>query len=345
MKIGVMLAYKPWFSPQEQLDLARRSDRLGLDSVWMAESYGQDVSVMLGLLAGQTERIRLGSAIMQVPARQPTTAAMAASTLDQISGGRFMLGLGLSGPQVSEGWYGVPFGSPLGRTREYVEIIRMALAREPVQYQGKHWSIPLLEGGTGHGKPIRMMGGPVQERLPIYLGVGGPKTIEQAGEIADGWLPFLFNPEDAADQMAHFQKGIDTSGRKRADLQIAPVVPCAIADDVDTARDLVRPIIALYLGGMGAKEKNFYVETAERYGHGAAARACQDKFLAGDIRGAQAALTPEVLDTFAIAATPAGLDKKLRMYEDSGVDELLVTPFGDRPAQLETLADAFGKRS
>ncbi len=339
-----MLAYKPWFTPQEQVDLARRSDALGLDSVWMAESYGQDAGVMLGLIAGQTERIRLGSAIMQIPARQPTTTAMAASTLDQISNGRFMLGLGLSGPQVSEGWYGVPFGSPLGRTREYVEIIRMALERQPVEYHGKHWSIPMVEGGTGLGKPIRMVGGPVQARLPIYLGVGGPKTIEQAGEIADGWLPFLFNPEDATEQMVSFEKGIAASGRQRADLQIAPVVPCAIADDADAARDQVRPIIALYLGGMGAKEKNFYVETAERYGHGAAAHACQDLFLAGDIRGAQAVLTPEVLDTFAIAATPRTLEAKLRMYEDSGIDELLVTPFGDRPGQLGMLADAFGKR-
>lgn len=341
MKIGVMLAYQPWFTAAEQVGLARFADSVGLHSVWIAESYGQDVTAMLGLIAGQTEHVRLGSAIMQIPARVPTAAAMAASTLDQVSNGRFQLGLGLSGPQVSEGWYGVPFSAPLGRTREYVEIVRMALARRPVEYDGKHWSLPTRDG-LGLGKPIKMVGGPIQEQVPIYLGVGGPKTVEQAGEIADGWLPFLFNPHDADEQLSALRRGIEKSGRRQSDVKVAPVVPCAICSDLDQARDQLRPMIAMYLGGMGAKGKNFYVQTAERYGHGKTAHECQDKFLAGDIRGAQAVLTPAVIDTFGIAATPRTLDKRIGEFVDGGVDELLVTPFGDRIDQLRTLAEVFG---
>ncbi|MGE0776709.1 LLM class flavin-dependent oxidoreductase [Mycolicibacterium sp.] len=342
MKIGMMLAYYPWFTPAEQLELSELGDRLGMETVWIAEGYGQDATAILGLLAGRTERITLGAAIMSIPARQPTATGTAAATLDQISQGRFILGLGLSGPQVSEGWYGVPFTAPLERTAEYIEIVRKSLSRKPVEHNGKHWSIPLLHGGIGQGKPIKMMGGAVQDRIPIYLGVTGPRTVEQAGQIADGWLPTFFNPEDTDGPAASLYKGIEKAGRSRDDVKITPVIPCAVHDDVAVARDQVRPMLAMYLGGMGSREKNFYVDLAERYGHGVTARACRDLFLGGDIRAAQACLTDDIIDCLTIATTPRALDGRLQAFEHAGVHELAVVPFGDRPALLKTLAAAFG---
>src|SRR4051812_34987405 len=182
MRIGLFLAYWPWFSFEEQVKLSRLGDEVGLDSVWISEAWGHDAVSVLGYLAARTERIALGSGLMQIPARQPAATAMAAASLDVLSGGRFRLGLGVSGPQVSEGWYGTPFARPLRRTREYVEIIRMALAREPLRYEGAEWTLPLA-GGTGLGKPLKLLARPVQERLPIYLGAIGPKAVEQVGEI------------------------------------------------------------------------------------------------------------------------------------------------------------------
>src|SRR5215207_6944608 len=197
MRIGMFLAYWPWFSFEEQVKLSRLGDEVRLDSVWISEAWGHDAVSVLGYLAAKTERIALGSALMQIPARQPTATAMAAVGLDIVSGGRFRLGLGLSGPQVSEGWYGVPFDSPIGRTREYVEIVRAALKREPVVHDGKHWTLPLpADQGLGLGKPLRLLATPVQQRIPIYLGAIGPQAVRQTGEIADGWLPFLLDPEE-----------------------------------------------------------------------------------------------------------------------------------------------------
>src|SRR3954454_8668676 len=193
MRAGLFLAYWPWFAPEEQVALAVLGDELGLDSVWISEAWGQDAVSVLGLLAGRTERIGLGSSLMQIPARQPTAAAMAAASLDVLSGGRFRLGLGVSGPQVSEGWYGVPFERPLRRTREYVEIVRMALARQTVSYEGREWTLPLPDG---LGRPLKLLARPVQQHLPIYLGAVGPKAVEQTGRIADGWLPFMLDPAD-----------------------------------------------------------------------------------------------------------------------------------------------------
>lgn len=338
MHLALSVAYAPWFSLDEQVSLARQADRLGFHSVWVAETWGQDAVAMLGLLAGVTERIGLAAGILQIPARQPTTTASAAATIDRASGGRMILGLGLSGPQVSEGWYGVPFVSPLGRTREYVEIVRLALSRRPVEYDGRHWTLPQREGGTGLGKPLALLGRAVQDRIPIYLGVSGERTVRQAGEIADGWLPFLFSPAHASMLTAPLLDGIAAAGRRREDVAVAPMVPVALADDVDTARELVRPILAFYFGAMGAREKNFYVEIADRYGFGAQARACQDAFLAGERREAHAALTADLVDSVAIAATPKTLEGKLSAYEEAGVDTLVVTPFGDRPALLDALA-------
>jgi F420-dependent oxidoreductase-like protein len=340
VRAGVFLAYWPWFSPAEQVELAVLADRLGMDSVWVAEAWGQDAVSVLGLLSGKTQRIGLGSGLMQIPARKPTATAMAAATLDVLSKGRFRLGLGLSGPQVSEGWYGVPFTRNLARTREYVDVVRRTLAREPMQ-------LP-LEGGddpdhppTGLGKPLKLLTRPVQDPLPIYLGANGPRAVRQAGAIADGWLPFLLNPAEPEVLMGPLREGAQEAGRSLADIDVAPVVPVAIDEDRGAARDAVRPWLAFYLGAMGAKEKNFYVELAERHGHGAAAREVQARMLGGDRSGAAAAVTDALVDAGAIATTPAGLDERLALYEGAGVTTLVAVPCGDdRPGVLRALAAA-----
>lgn len=340
MDIGLSVMYPPWFSIGEQLELAGLADRLGLHSVWAPEGYGQDAVALLGLLAGQTSRIALGAGIMQIPARQPTAAAMAAATLDRLSGGRMVLGFGLSGPQVSEGFFGVPFTPALARTREYVEIVRRTLAGEPVEFEGAHWTLPLRSGGPGLGKPLKLITPPVQQDMPIYLGVGGPNTTRQAGEIADGWMPFLFSPAHAELLTAPLLEGIERAGRARTDVTIAPLVPTAVNEDLDAARDAVRPLVAFYLGAMGSREKNFYVDLAERYGHGRAARACQDAFLGGDRERAAAAIDDELLDLVTLIATPDTLGARLDDYAQAGVDLLIAAPFGDRPAAIEALAAA-----
>jgi F420-dependent oxidoreductase-like protein len=336
MRAGAFLAYWPWFTPAEQVELAVLADRLGLDSAWVAEAWGQDAVSVLGLLAGKTDRIALGSGLMQIPARKPTATAMAAATLDVLSEGRFRLGLGLSGPQVSEGWYGVPFVRNLARTREYVDTVRRVLARESVQ-------LPMEDGsdGIGLGKPLKLLTRPVQDRIPVYLGAIGPKAVRQAGAIADGWLPFLLDPGDPDVLMAPLREGAAEAGRSLDEIDVAPVVPVAVDEDVRAARDAVRPWLAFYLGAMGAKDKNFYVELAERQGHGEAARAVQARSLAGDRRAAVAAVTDGLVDAGAIATTPAGLDERLAAYERAGVTTLVAVPCGeDKPGVLRALAAA-----
>src|SRR4051794_13041826 len=341
MRAGLFLAYWPWFSLEEQVELAVLADELGLDSVWISEAWGQDAVSVLGLLAGRTERVALGSGLLQIPARQPAATAMAAVTLDVLSGGRLRLGLGVSGPQGSEGWYGVPFAPPVARAREYVEIVRAALARRgPLVHEGREYRIP-LEGGTGLGKPLKLLARPVQKPVPIYLGAVGPKAVEQAGEIADGWLAFSLDPADAEVQLEPLRRGLERSGRTLSELDVAACVPVGLADDLGAARDAVRPWLAFYLGAMGARDKNFYVEHAERAGHGEAAREVQARALAGDRAGATAAVTDALVDSGAIATTPAGLDERLAAYERAGVTTLIAVPCGaDRPGVLRALAAA-----
>jgi F420-dependent oxidoreductase-like protein len=327
VRIGLFLAYWPWFSPEEQIALARQADGDGLDSVWVAEAWGQDAVSVLGHLSAVTERVALGSGLMQIPGRTPAMTAMTAATLDVLSGGRFRLGLGVSGPQVSEGWHGVPFSRPLARTREYVEIVRAALEREgPLEYRGEEFRLP-VEDGLGLGKPLKLLARPVQERIPIYLGSMGPKAIEQTVRIADGWLPSMFTPE-----LAEPFRGTD--------IDISPVVMLCVDDDLGRARDLARPWLTVYLGGMGSKGKNFYVEAAERFGQGHAAREVQRLFMAGDRAAAAAALTPELIDRSAICCRPADVDERLADYERAGATTLLAMPFGDRPAIVNQLATA-----
>ena len=330
MRVGLFLAYWPWFSPGEQVELSRLADREGLDSVWVSEAWGQDVVSVLGHLSAVTERIALGSGLLQIPARSPAMTAMTAATLDVLSNGRFRLGLGVSGPQVSEGWHGVRFARPLARTREYVEIVRAALAREgPLEYRGEEFRLPLE--GSELGRPLKLLAKPVQERIPIYLGAIGPKAVQQAARIADGWLPFMFSPERADELLEPF---------RGTDVDISPVVMVCVDEDRERARDLARPWLALYMGAMGAKEKNFYVDTADRFGHGDSARRCQELFQAGDREGAAAALSDELIEGSAICCRPGELDERLAEYERAGATTLLAMPFGDRPRIVEALAAA-----
>jgi F420-dependent oxidoreductase-like protein len=334
VRIGLSLLYWPWLSLAEQVELAQLADGLGLDSVWVSETWGQEAVATLAHLAARTERIALGAGIMQIPARKPTTAAMAGATLDVLSGGRIRLGFGPSGPQVSEGWYGEPFAAPLRRTRAYVETVRAALAGERVR-------VPLPAGveGTGLGKPLRLLAEPVQARIPIYLGATAPRSLRQAGEIADGWIGFLLDPDHPGVLLDPLREGIELAGRAAGeDFDVAAVVPIAIAEDAERARELVRPYLAFYLGAMGAVGKNFYVDLAERYGHGDAARAVQALWLRGEREQAHAAASDAFVDATAIAVAPGGLGPRLARYREAGVTTLIALPAGDRAAVVRALA-------
>src|SRR5689334_13808782 len=253
MKLGVHIGY--WglgLTSEDQLKIVQEAERLGYDSVWAAEAYGSDAATVLGWLAGQTSRIRIGSGIFQMPGRSATMTAMTAATIDQLSGGRMLLGIGSSGPQVAEGWHGQRFGRQLQRTREYVDVVRMALRRERVTYDGETLTLPLPDGP---GKALKLTIAPVQEQIPIYLAAIGPNNTTLAAEIADGWLPTLFSPEHVAEFRPLLEKGFARAGGGKGfdDFEIAPMVNVMITDDVDAARDAMRHYIALYVGGMGSR--------------------------------------------------------------------------------------------
>src|SRR6476469_1165407 len=286
MKLGLSLGYAPpGTNPADLFPLVEEAERLGFDSVWVAEAWGTDAVSVLGWLAARTERIKLGSAIMQIPGRTPANAAMTAATLDLLSGGRFLLGLGTSGPQVVEGWHGQPWGKPLGKTREYVEIVRAALRRQVVEHHGDHYRIP-WDGpdGTGVGKPLKLMLRPLRAEIPIYLAALGPKNVALAAEIADGWLPIFVNPERFDDAF-----GTSLAGAREG-FEIAATVSVLVGDDVGALRDALKPYIALYVGGMGAKGKNFYNALVRRYGWEAEADRIQELYLGGRQRDAIAAV-------------------------------------------------------
>src|SRR5712692_1178224 len=265
MRLGLNLGY--WGSgPTDGLALALEAERLGFHSIWTAEAYGSDGITPLTWLAAKTERIHVGTAIMQMTARVPAMTAMTAATLDLLTGGRMLLGLGVSGPQVVEGWHGVPYGKPLARTREYVDIVRAILRREkPLEHHGEYYDIP-VRGGSGLGKPLKLIVHPLRPTIPIYLAAIGPKNVALAAEIADGWLPVFFSP----DRMDIFRASLDEGfaraggGKGLASFDIAPTVPVHIDDDLEVCRNAVKPLLALYIGGMGAREKNFYFNLACR---------------------------------------------------------------------------------
>jgi F420-dependent oxidoreductase-like protein len=316
------------------------AERLGYASVWSAEAYGSDAVTPAAWIAARTERIHVGTAIMQIPARTPAMTAMTAMTLDALSGGRFRLGLGVSGPQVAEGWHGQPFGRPLARTREYVAIVRAVLRRErPLEFQGEYYQIPYAGAdATGLGKPLRSIlhGRP---DLPVYLAAVGPRNVALAAEIADGWIPVFFSPR----RMAMFREWLDAGFRSGArggaavrDFDVMPMVPVVIGDDVAACRAAVKPRLALYVGGMGARGRNFYNDIARRYGYEEAAKRVQDLFLAGHRDEAAAAVPDALVDEVALCGPRERVREQLAEWTGAGVTTMMVS--GDTTA-VRTLAE------
>ena len=336
MKLGVNVGY--WglgLTSEQQLEIVQEAERIGYDSVWAAEAYGSDTATVLAWLAAGTERIHVCSGIFQMPARSPAMTAMTAATIDQLSGGRFRLGLGPSGPQVSEGWHGVRFARQLQRTREYVDVVRMALRRERLEYHGETIELPLPDGP---GKALKLTISPVQDEIPIYLAAIGPKNVALTGEIADGWLPIFLAPEHLEVLMAPLEEGAQRAGRSLDDFDIAPTVNVLISDDVEAARDAMRPILALYVGGMGSREKNFYNALVQRYGFEDAAREVQDLYLDGKKEEAAAALPAELIDTVTLCGPEDRVRDRLAVYAQAGVGTLGVSPMAfDAESRLEQL--------
>jgi F420-dependent oxidoreductase-like protein len=320
MRLGLSLGYlSAWNTPADQLALAREADRLGFAVVWAAEAYGSDAATILAWIAAQTERIDVGAAIFQIPARTPAMTAMTAATLDLLSGGRFRLGVGVSGPQVSEGWHGVRFAKPLARTREYIGILRLALRREVVSYEGEHYTLP-LPGGPG--KALKLMLHPIREHIPLYVAAVGPKNLELAGELADGWLAVFFAPEFGAEHLASLRAGRAKVGKDLTDFDVVPTVPVVFGDDVAMSAELVRHYAALYVGGMGSRDKNFYNDLAVRMGYGDAAREIQELYLAKRQRDAAAAVPLEFIDRTSLLGSVDRVADRMHAYAEAGVTTL-----------------------
>jgi F420-dependent oxidoreductase-like protein len=325
MRLALNLGYQTaWSSAADHLVLAKEADRLGYSSLWVAEAYGSDTPSMLAWFAGQTSQIELGSAILQIPARTPAMTAMTAATLDTISGGRFRLGLGVSGPQVSEGWHGVRFAHPLARTREYVEIVKLALSRKPVEYAGEHYTLPLPDGP---GKALRLTLHPQRDQIPIYLAAVGPKNLELAGEIADGWLAVFYAPEFAEEHRAHISAGRRKAGKDVGGFDIVANVPVVIGDDVANCAALVRNYAALYVGGMGSRKQNFYNQLATRMGYGDAAHQVQELYLSKRQGEAAAAIPMEFIDRTSLLGPVGRVAERMRAYAEAGVTTLATVLF------------------
>ncbi|OLR93835.1 LLM class F420-dependent oxidoreductase [Actinokineospora bangkokensis] len=323
MRLGLNMGYWGAGNDAANLELAKEADRLGYSVAWVAEAYGSDAPTVLSWVAAQTSSIDVGSAILQIPARRPTMAAMTAATLDTLSGGRFRLGLGVSGPQVSEGWYGVKFDKPLARTREYVEIVRTALRRERVDYQGKHFVQP-LPGGPG--KPLKLTVHPVREQIPIYLASIGPKNLELTGEIADGWLAIFYSPEHGRESLELIAKGRAKAGKAMDGFDVVPTVPLVVGDDWQAAADHVRAYAALYVGGMGSREQNFYNNLACRMGYEAEAAEVQDLYLSKQYEAAAAKVPLGFLDQTALLGPKERVAEKMQALAESGVTTLTISP-------------------
>jgi F420-dependent oxidoreductase-like protein len=328
MRLGLMIGYS---GSKIELPVAavQEAERLGYYAVWAAEAYGSDCVTPLTWLGALTSKIRLGTAIMQIPARTPAMTAMTAMTLDQLSGGRMLLGLGLSGPQVVEGWHGQPYGKPLVKTREYVSIVRQILARkEPVVHQGEHYQVPYQgPDATGLGKPLKsILHG--RADLPIYLAAIGPKNVELAAEIADGWLPIFFSPRHYA---TVFQASVEAgfakagAGKSLAHFDIAPSVAVVVGDNVDQCRTVVKPQLALYIGGMGAKGKNFYYDLVCRYGYAEAAEQIQTYYLQGKKQEATLAVPDALVDDVALCGPKARIAERLTLWRQSPITTLNLT--------------------
>jgi F420-dependent oxidoreductase-like protein len=341
MKLGVHVGY--WglgMGPQDQLQVVQEAEALGYDSVWTAEAYGSDAATVLAWLAAQTSRLKLGSAIFQMPGRSPAMTAMTAATIDELSGGRMLLGIGSSGPQVAEGWHGQRFARQLQRTREYIAVVRKALARERLEHEGETIELPLPDGP---GKPLKLMISPVQERIPIYLAAIGPKNTALAGEIADGWIPTFFSPEHVGELRSLLEEGAARAGRSLEGFDIAPTVNAFVSDDREMARNVMRPVLALYIGGMGSRRQNFYNQLVQRYGFEDAAREIQDLYLEGKKAEAGEAIPDELIDQVSLCGPREVVRDRIAAFRDSGVGTLMITPMAftveDRIAQLRAVAE------
>lgn len=325
MRLGISTGYSG-AEIELPLDLILEADRLGYHSVWTAEAYGSDAVTPLAWIGAQTEQIGLGTAIMQMPARTPAMTAMTAITLDQLSGGRMLLGLGVSGPQVVEGWHGQPYAKPLGRTREYVSILRTIFAREErLTFEGDHYEIPYRgEGSLGLGKPLKSI---IHGRsdLPIYLAAIGPKNVELAAEIADGWLPIFFSPEHFEENYGEIvRSGLEKSGRTLDDLDIAPAVSVVVGEDLENCWMRIKPFVALYVGGMGARSKNFYYNLACRYGFEEAADQIQDHYMAGRRAEAIMAVPDDLVDAISLCGPRDRIADRLQLWQESPATTLLL---------------------
>jgi F420-dependent oxidoreductase-like protein len=319
VRLGFYMGYpEPGRSPLGLIELAREAESLGYDSAWAAEAWGTDCVTVLSWLGATTTTLKLGSGIMQIPGRTPANAAMTVATLDLLSGGRFMLGLGTSGPQVVEGWHGEPWGKPVAKTREYVEIVRAALRREVLQHHGEHYDIPWTrDGSTGLGKPLKLMARPLRANVPIYLAALGPKAVELAFEIADGWLPIFWSPERARD--------VFPLDRARDGFDIAPAAPVVVTDDVAAGRDALKRYYSFYVGGMGARGTNFYNDLMARYGYEAEAREIQELFLSGAKRDAAAKVPDAFVDDVALVGPKERIRDRLAAWRESGATTVLAS--------------------
>ncbi len=334
MRLGLNIGYFGAGAPDRLVEVVTHAERLGFHSVWTAEAYGSDAVVPLTWVAARTSSINVGTAIMQMPARTPANTAMTAATLDLLTGGRFLLGLGLSGPQVVEGWHGEPYGKPLAKTREYVSIVREVLRRErPLEHHGEHYDIPYTgPDATGLGKPLKLILHPHRADIPIYLAAIGPRNVALAAEIADGWLPIFFSPQRFAETYGETFAGADLES-----FDIAPSVPVVLGDDVDGCRNLVKPMLALYIGGMGARGRNFYNDLACRYGFEAAAKHIQDLYLDGKKAEATAAVPDELVDEVALCGPKERIADLLGAWREAPVTTMICGAM--QPEALEVMAE------
>jgi F420-dependent oxidoreductase-like protein len=338
MRLGLNIGYSgSQFSLNMPLIL--EAEKLGFHSVWSAEAYGSDAVTPAVWIAAQTKKIHVGTGIMQMPARTPAMAAMTAMTLDHLSGGRFLMGIGASGPQVVEGWHGAAYGNPIGRAREYIEILRKVWAREaPLEHRGKHYQIPYRgEGASGLGKPLKsILHG---RQIPIYVAAIGPKSVEQTAEIADGWLPIFYSPhrniyKDALE--AGFRKA--GGGKTLRSFDVAPSVTVIQGDDVSACLGFIKPMLALYVGGMGARGKNFYNDLACRYGYEAEAKKIQDLYLAGQKGEAIAAVPDKLADEISLVGPPERIKDRFAAWKESGATTLICAL--QQPEAMRTMAEA-----
>jgi len=338
MKLGLSVGYWGAGPPPGAEESVAEAERLGFDSMWTSEAYGSDALTPLAWWGSRTQRMRLGTAIVQMSARTPAAAAMAAITLDHLSGGRFMLGLGVSGPQVVEGWYGQPFPKPLARTREYIAVVRAILEREkPVEFDGEFYQLP-YRGGTGLGKPLKSTVHPVRSDLPILLAAEGPKNVALAAEICDGWIPFFYSPHHDQHYRDALAEGFAREGARHTqdDFEVAGVVPVMIGDDVDAAADWIRPMLALYIGGMGARTQNFHRDVFVRMGFGNECDQITELYLGGEKQAATRAVPTAMVEQVALVGPIAKLREEIGAWKNSLLTTMIVA---GPPELLRTVAE------